>query len=410
MGKNRCDPIDYQATLAALVERGSGLIGPSRDAITLRRLYADYASVAARPYARASWEMLLRTAQRKAEVGGIEATEICSHVSSSRMNGLAAASVAERLSPVKPANILTLSSDAPMLYVRGDSLVCRDDDLILKYERRSHKPYAIVLTGWGGRITIGALRFCADHDIAIIILDWGRELMSVALTHAERAERIIRAQVGADRLSLSKSVIGAKVKAHCNVGAMDNPTAVRFFTRIKTAPDIPALTMIEALAAKQAWVDREVIIRWREAGRIPPTWNHPWSQRRSVGKRATRGSAYKAKDPINALLNLALAVTAGRLTAALTAYGLSPAIGFLHKSPRWPLTYDAIEPLRPYVENNVFGFIDTTAFSPKDFLTERGSGVIKTTAPLHKIFVDATAINQSEIDKSVGFVVGLLGL
>jgi CRISPR/Cas system-associated endonuclease Cas1 len=97
--------------------------------------------------------------------------------------------------------------------------------------------------------------------------------------------------------------------------------------------------MIEALAAKQAWVDREVIIRWREAGRIPPTWNHPWSQ------RSARGSAYKAKDPINALLNLAFAVTAGRLTAALTAYGLSPAIGFLHKTPRWPLTYDAIEPI-----------------------------------------------------------------
>jgi hypothetical protein len=67
-------------------------------------------------------------------------------------------------------------------------------------------------------------------------------------------------------------------------------------------------------------------------------------------------------------------------------------------------------PSSPYVENNVFGFIDTTAFSPKDFLTERGSGIIKTAAPMHKVFVDATAIRQSEIDKSVGFVAGLLGL
>jgi CRISPR/Cas system-associated endonuclease Cas1 len=168
--------------------------------------------------------------------------------------------------------------------------------------------------------------------------------------------------------------------------------------------------MTEALAAKQAWSEREVIIRWREAGRLPPSWKHPWNKRRSVGRRAIRGSAYKAKDPINALLNLALAVTAGRLTASLAAYGLSPAIGFLHKSPRWPLTHDAIEPLRPYVENNVFNFIDATSFSPKDFLTENGTGVVKTTAPMHQTFVNATALGQSEVDKSVSFIAALLDL
>jgi hypothetical protein len=43
MGKSRCDPIDYRATLSALAESGCGLIGPGRDAMVLRRLYADYA-------------------------------------------------------------------------------------------------------------------------------------------------------------------------------------------------------------------------------------------------------------------------------------------------------------------------------------------------------------------------------
>jgi hypothetical protein len=67
----RCDPIDTEATLRALAEQGCGLIGPSRDAGALRRLYADYASVAARPYARATWEGMLRTAERKG--GGVAA-------------------------------------------------------------------------------------------------------------------------------------------------------------------------------------------------------------------------------------------------------------------------------------------------------------------------------------------------
>jgi CRISPR-associated endonuclease Cas1 len=413
MGKNRCDPIDTQATLSALAESGCGLIGPSRDAAALRRLYVAYASVAARPYARATWEMLLRKAQRGTEKkrSQQEIKDTCVGMDHKYANAWSIQDTCLEWTPaVKPANILTLSSDAPMLYVRGDCLNCRDDELILKYERRGHKPYAIVLTGWGGRITVGAMRFCAENDIDIIILDWGRDLMSVALTPAARAERIIRAQVNADKLSISKSLINAKVKAHFSLGAMGEGAASRWLARIKSAADIPALTMTEALAAKQAWSEREVIIRWREAGRVPPSWKHPWNKRRSVGRRAIRGSAHRAKDPINALLNLALAVTAGRLTASLAAYGLSPAIGFLHKSPRWPLTYDSIEPLRPYVENNVFNFIDATAFSPKDFLTENGTGVVKTTTPMHKTFVDATALGQSEVDKSVGFVADLLDL
>jgi hypothetical protein len=261
MGKNRCDPINYQETLSALAESGCGLIGSSRDAAALRRLYADYASVAARPYARASWEMLLRKAQRGTEKkrSQQEMKGTCvgmDHKYADAWSIQEADTSFEWTPTVKPANILTLSSDAPMLYVSGDCLHCRDDELILKYERRGHKPYAIVLTGWGGRITVGAMRFCAENDIDIIILDWGRDLMSVALTPAARAERIIRAQVNADKLSVSKSLIDAKVKAHFSLGAIGEGAASRWLARIESAADIPALTMTEALAAKQAWSER----------------------------------------------------------------------------------------------------------------------------------------------------------
>jgi hypothetical protein len=76
MSRPRCDPIDVDATLRALAEKGCGLTGGSRDAGVLRRLYADYASVAAWPYARASWEGMLRQAQhgslRNAEKEGVD--------------------------------------------------------------------------------------------------------------------------------------------------------------------------------------------------------------------------------------------------------------------------------------------------------------------------------------------------
>jgi CRISPR/Cas system-associated endonuclease Cas1 len=101
-----------------------------------------------------------------------------------------------------------------------------------------------------------------------------------------------------------------------------------------------------------------------------------------MGKR----SAYRATDPINSLLNLSLGVTAGRLTVALAAHGLSPAIGFIHKSPRWPLTYDVIELLRPRIERITFDFIDRTALSPRDFIVENGTHAVKDRADVDAPF------------------------
>jgi hypothetical protein len=53
MGRPRCDPIDVKSVLSALADGG-----------TMLHLYRDYASTAARPYARASWEIAVRRAQR----------------------------------------------------------------------------------------------------------------------------------------------------------------------------------------------------------------------------------------------------------------------------------------------------------------------------------------------------------
>ena len=120
-----------------------------------------------------------------------------------------------------------------------------------------------------------------------------------------------------------------------------------------------------------------------------------------MGKR----SAYRATDPINSLLNLSLGVTAGRLTVALTAHGLSPAIGFIHKSPRWPLTYDAIELLRPRVERMTFDFVYCAALSPRDFLTENVTHAVKTARPMTRRFLGEASLSFAEIDRAAVWVV-----
>jgi CRISPR/Cas system-associated endonuclease Cas1 len=192
--------------------------------------------------------------------------------------------------------------------------------------------------------------------------------------------------------------------AHEREGALSTPQCERWLDRLSAAPTVAALLMIEAHAASEAWSERHVQIRWREAGYVSRSWKLAYAERRRMGKR----SAYRATDPINSLLNLSLGVTAGRLTVALTAHGLSPAIGFIHKSPRWPLTYDAIELLRPRVERMTFDFVDRAALSPRDFIIENGTHAVKTARPMTRRFLGEASLSFAEIDRAAVWVVDAL--
>jgi CRISPR-associated endonuclease Cas1 len=216
-----------------------------------------------------------------------------------------------------------------------------------------------------------------------------------------RAARIARAQLNvvgsADRsLTVAKELIAAKIETHGRLGAMTATASAAAVARVKAAETARSLLIIEAQAARQAWAERHVVMRWREAGRIPPSWKLPYSQRRRLDRAFSR----HATDPINAMLNLALAVVIGRLVVALQARGLNPAIGVLHTSPRWPLAYDAIEPLRPHIEAAVFDFIDDRAFGPDEFIRVN-DGTVKTNGHLSAEFLDRVALSQTDLDSTL---------
>lgn len=307
---------------------------------------------------------------------------------------------AKSTAPIKPSNVLTLTGENVGLSVNRGALHARDGEADRVYEPRSVKPKAIVLTGWGGVITLAALRFCATHNIAVVVLDWDRDFMTAMALPARRAARVARAQLEAmtpaRSLAIAKALIAAKIEAHAYVGGLREPQAKLAIERVWAAGTERRLLMIEAQSARLAWRERSIVMRWREAGHIPPSWKLPYSQRR----RLDRAFARHATDPINALLNLALAVTVGRLVVALAASGLNPAIGVLHKSPRWPLAYDLIEPLRPHLEAAVFDFIDRHAFAPHEFIRV-SDGTVKTDRSLSAEFVDAVAIPQRDLDAAV---------
>ena len=124
--------------------------------------------------------------------------------------------------------------------------------------------------------------------------------------------------------------------------------------------------IVEAQAARVVWANVP-LLNWRVGSpRVLASWKLPYSTRR----RMTGPSARRASHPINAMLNAAFSVTAGRLAAQLVAQGAHPALGFLHadKPGRWSLAYDAIEPLRPTIERSVFDFVRKHQFGANDFI------------------------------------------
>ncbi len=305
------------------------------------------------------------------------------------------------LAPVKPPNILTTSFDNASLKVRAGALVVTDGERKITYEPRGHKPQAIVMTGWGGYITIEAMRFCADYKIAVIVLNWEHDFMSVVTQPSKKAYRIAVAQLNANRISIARVLIQAKIEQHICVGAITQSTAQTYIERINKASTISDILMIEAHAAKQAWANRTVSIKWRTVGTIPASWKLPWTLRRRLDKR----SAYRATDPINSMINLVLGVHVGRMTVAIAASGLNPALGIIHSTPRHPLAYDAIEILRPQLEDAVFNFIETNALSPSDFI-RASDGQVRTYGDLTHILLDATAIKRDDINRSVAWLCG----
>lgn len=57
---------------------------------------------------------------------------------------------------------------------------------------------------------------------------------------------------------------------------------------------------------------------------------------------------------------------------AVAELGLDPTIGYLHvcQPGRQALVYDLMEPYRPQVDRTVLAFLQSQAFSPRDFVVD----------------------------------------
>ena len=288
MGRPRCDPFDAKAARAAIA---SG-------AKTERAIYLEYAATAARPYARVSFTMLLRGAATPPKARRDWSRPLPT-------DGVSAA-------PVKP-RILSLSPGGG-LRVQAGALVAFDGERTVKYTRAAKPPLAVVLSSAGGFVSIEAVRFCARAHVAIVALDRAQGFLTV-MTGAPKANAaLIRAQAKADPLPIARIIVAAKIEAMRHAGALESGEC---FAPL-SAMSLEQVRLIEAQASRAAWPHTPAL-QW-DKGPIPIDWRSPWLMRTRLDAKGKRG----ARHPVNAMLNAAFAVTAGRLAAYLSATGFAP--------------------------------------------------------------------------------------
>ena len=382
MVRPRCDGFDVVATRAA-IESGK---------TTARRAYEAYASEAARPYARSMWEILLRTAEATTP------PPISEQASPAAYWG-------ERLK-VK-SQIVTTCADNASLRVRGGSLVVFDGERSLEYAAGGKHPAAIVMAGWGGLVTIEAVRFSASHRIALVALDWMRDLLTIMTPAPKASASILRAQVLADPAWLAKRIVQTKIAEAARAGALPHSKAQTFIEAAGDAVSVSHAMMIEAQAGLASW-PAVPNLRWRAGSpRVPLMWKQPWLARARIDIRTKRYAVH----PINSMLNVVFSVTAARLVGYLAAHGAHPAIGFLHadKPGRWSLAFDAIEPLRPSIEAKVFAFVEGHRFSADDFIRIKSArGEIRLADELLRVLMSECASSHSDLKGAAGWMVGLI--
>lgn len=396
MSRPLCDPIDLERVLASLRQDGG----------SVSNAYWEYASTAARPYAPKTFYQIVVAAKRNKSLSysNKNVTRKQAQLDDADLDELSDNYWKRFLSP-KPT-ILTTIHDNSSLRVKGNSLIVYDGDDTLSYQASAaNKPKAIVMTGWSGLVSIEAIRFCYDNNIVIILLDWSRDFLSIVAPPASQSAKHVRAQCAADPLHVAREIIRQKLTAYVSAKALPARQGSLYSCNADNVQTITDLLALEALAARMAWPSIPPI-QWRPGGPpLPPAWKLPYSAR----GRYKAGSPRHASHPVNAMLNAAFAVTAGRLTAYLAAQGLCVSIGFLHsdKANRHSLTYDAIEPLRPIIERKVFDFVSRREFVANDFILTT-NGTIRLADNLLRVLTTETAISERILTGVVSWIVGLI--
>ncbi len=259
-----------------------------------------------------------------------------------------------------------------------------------KVQRHLHR---LVVLGHSGTVSLDALRWMADTGVSFCQIDSdGRVLTSTATPGLDDARlRRIQASAPPDAvLRIVKRLLVTKLRGQAGTVEQrldDQVTAQRIeeiAADLEEAEVLDTSRELEAAAAVEyfsSWRGRvEMTFALRDGPRVPDHWK-AFDSRTSPLRKSLR--AFRAADPINAILNYLYALAEAESRLACLEIGLDPGLGLLHADvqSRDSLALDLLEPVRPEVDAWVLDLLNGHVFRKADF-TETRDGHCRILPPL----------------------------
>jgi len=290
-----------------------------------------------------------------------------------------------RKSPLNRSGVLVLSGFGIKARVRCNHLELEDG---VGLERRKftlarvgHGLRRLVCISSDGFVSLSALRWLADQDVAFTMLERSGKVLFVTGPVSSSDAKLRRAQALAHSsgaaLRISRELIRLKLVAQEQVARfklLDSRTAdeiARFKDELPRADSINSIRLIESQAARaywSAWSTLPINFPKNQLPRLPAHWL-------SFGMRVSplTGSPRLACNPPNCILNFLYALLESEARLAASALGLDPGLGVLHvdTTARDSLALDILEPVRAQIDAYVLDLITREYLTRSWFIEER---------------------------------------
>ena len=180
-----------------------------------------------------------------------------------------------------------------------------------RFPRVGHRLKRLVVIGSDGMVSLAALRWLADQDVAFSMLERDGKVLAVTGPVCPSDAKLRRAQALAHSsgaaLRITRELISRKLAGQEEVARhklLDSTTAnaiAQFRAEVPTSDGITTIRLIEAQAARKywsAWSALPINFPKNQSRRVPEHWG-------SFGARVSplTGSPRLAANPPNAILN-----------------------------------------------------------------------------------------------------------
>jgi CRISPR-associated endonuclease Cas1 len=250
-----------------------------------------------------------------------------------------------------------------------------------RFPRVHHGLRRVVVIGSDGMVSLAAIRWLADQNIAFAMLERDGSVLLTTGPVAASDTRIRRAQACAlhsdAAVLISRELIRRKIMRQAELvrdGMANDTTAdhiAHFAEMLSSADSLDSIRLLEGQASFrywQAWECVAITFPKTDLARVPDHWQAFGTRRSPLSKNARR-----ATTPANALLNYLYTLLETETRLAINALGLDAGLGLLHAdtASRDSLVYDLMEPIRPVVDAYLFKWISQSPLKRSWFFEER---------------------------------------